>query len=97
MKTLAIVLALALLPACSTTTTPNYDASFGNAVREAKQNMIINPDAGKEPDQVTGIDGKAARETVIRYHDSFKSPPAVTNVINIGGSLGGEGTGAGNQ
>jgi hypothetical protein len=97
MKTLAIVLALASLAACSTTTTPNYDANFGNAVREAKQKMIINPDAGKEPDQVTGIDGKAARETVIRYHDSFKSPPPVTNVINIGGSLGGEGAGAGKQ
>ena len=93
MKSPVIVLALASLAACATTTTPNYDAHFGNAVREAKQKMIINPDAGKETDNVAGIDGTSAREAIIRYHDSFKAPPPVTNVINIGGSIGGAGAG----
>ena len=97
MKSPVIVLALASLAACATTTTPNYDDRFGNAVREAKQRMIINPDAGKEPGHVAGMDGKAARETMIRYHDSFKAPPPVTNVINIGGSIGGTGAGSGGQ
>ena len=35
------------------------------------------------------MDGRAAREAVGRYQDSFKSPPPVVNVINIGGSVGG--------
>ena len=91
MNKLLIALPLALLAACATTATPNYDAKFGDAVREAKLKMTINPDAGKKPDLVTGIDGKEARETIIRYHDTFKTPPPVVNVINIGGSIGGGG------
>ena len=51
--------------------------------------MTINPDAGKNPDQVAGMDGKAGRETIILYQDTFKAPPPVVNVINIGGGLGG--------
>lgn len=88
MKTLAPALLLCLLAGCSTTT-PNYDARFGDAVREAKRNMTINPDAGKNPDPVAGMDGKSARESVILYQDTFKAPPPAVNVINIGGTIGG--------
>ena len=91
MKKLAIALSLCLLAACSTTT-PDYDNKFGDALREAKLNMTIHPDAGKSPDQVTGMDGKAATESIGRYQDSFKSPPPAVNVTNIGGGLA---TGAG--
>lgn len=91
MNKLAIVLLLGLVGGCATTTTPHYDARFGNAVREAKLKMTINPDAGNTGDQVAGMDGKAAKESVTRYQDSFKAPPPVTNVINIGGSIGGGG------
>jgi uncharacterized protein YceK len=77
MNKLVVALLLGLIGGCSTVT-PNYDARFGDAVREAKLKMIINPDAGKNADRVAGMDGKAARDT----------PPAV-NVINIGGSIGG--------
>ena len=34
------------------------------------------------------MDGKAARETMMRYQDSFKEPPPAVNVINIGGAIG---------
>lgn len=91
MNKLVIALPLALLAACSTTVTPNYDAKFGSAVREARLKMTIDPDAGKKPDLVVGMDGTAARETVIRYHESFKTPPPVVNVINIGGKIGSAG------
>ena len=86
MNKLAIAL-LGLMAGCATVT-PNYDARFGDAVREAKLKMTINPGAGRNPDQVAGMDGKAARETVILYQDTFKAPPPVVNVINIGGSIG---------
>lgn len=91
MNKLAITLPLFLLAACSTAT-PNYDMKFGDAVREAKLKMTINPDAGKNPDQVAGMDGKAVRESIILYQDTFKKPPPAVNVINIGGGLN---TGAG--
>ena len=44
-KSLALVL-LALLGGCAASTTPNYDMRFGDAVREARQRMTLNPNAG---------------------------------------------------
>jgi hypothetical protein len=89
-KLLAPVL-LALVGGCAASTTPNYDLRFGDAVREARQRMTLNPNAGSNPDAVVGMDGRAARETIVRYQDSFKAPPPVVNVINIGGAVGGSG------
>jgi hypothetical protein len=86
-KSLTLLL-LALLGGCATSPAPNYDLRFGQAVREARQRMTINPNAGSNPDQVLGMDGPAAHESIGRYEDSFKAPPPVVNVINIGGSVG---------
>lgn len=86
-KSLALLL-LGVLGGCAVSTTPNYDLRFGDAVREARQKMTLNPSAGSSADPVAGMDGRAAREAVGRYHESFKSPPPVVNVINIGGSTG---------
>lgn len=85
MKTYAIALWLVLLTGCASVT-PHYDARFGDAVRDAKLKMTINPNAGKNPDQVLGMDGKTARETMMLYQNTYKEPPPPVNVINIGGS-----------
>ncbi len=77
---------LIALAGCSTT--PDYDARFGDAVREAKVAMIVNPDAGKNTDQAFGMDGKSAHDAILLYQGTFKAPPPVTNVINIGGGAG---------
>ena len=93
----------ALLAGCGSTT-PHYDARFGEAVRTARMQMTLNPEAGKAPgvgvDGATGMDGRAAAHTMERYERSFKTPPQAVNVINIGGSLtgnqsGGAGGGSG--
>jgi hypothetical protein len=76
-----------LMSGCATST-PNYDLKFGRALRDAKMNMIINPDAGKNPDMVVGMDGKSAREGIILYQNTSKAPPPAVNVINIGGAIG---------
>ena len=88
MNQLAIATLIGLMAGCASVT-PNYDAKFGDTVREAKLKMTINPDAGQNPDQVAGMDGKAGRDTIILYQETFKAPPPVVNVINIGGALGG--------
>ena len=93
MKTQTLAILVALLSAGCQTTTPNYDARFGDAVRDAKRKMTINPEAGKKPDTAMGMDGRAAHDSLIRYHDSFKEPPPVVNVINIGGAIGSGGAG----
>lgn len=86
MKKIALTLLLGLVAGCSTT--PNYDAKFGDAVRDARMQMTLNPNAGSNPDQALGLDGKSAREAMVLYQGTFKAPPPVTNVINIGGRIG---------
>lgn len=93
MKTIVILLAAAVLAGCASTPTPHYDTKFGEAVRQSRQAMTLNPNAARESAAAVGMDGVAAREAVDRYHDSFKAPPPVVNVINIGGSVSGSGGG----
>ena len=89
MKTITALLMPILLGGCAAASiTPKYDAVFGNAVREAKQRMTLNPGASANTDPVAGMDGHSAREAQILYQDSFKKPPPVVNVINIGGQIG---------
>ena len=78
-----------LLAGCSYNAfTPQYDAQFGDAVRAASQAQMLNPAAGTQQTRV-GLHGEAAQDAMTRYHDSFKAPPPVVNVINIGGQIGG--------
>lgn len=84
MNRIPVLALLALTAGCSTT--PNYDARFGAAVRDARLAMTIDPRAGASGDTAAGMDGVAAREAQNRYQDSFKAPPPVINVINIGAS-----------
>jgi hypothetical protein len=90
-RILSLILA-ALLAGCAASPTPQYDLRFGEAVRQAKQRMTLNPNP-PSTDSVGGMDGLAVREAQIRYHDSFKSPPPVVNVINIGGAVSTQGGG----
>ena len=82
-----LVLAPLWLAGCASST-PEYDKRFGDAVRLSRQQMTINPQAGSQADPVAGLDGPSAREAVQRYQDSFKAPPPVNIVINIGGAVG---------
>ena len=78
------LLSLALLAGCASA--PRYDARFGDAVRQARLAMTVDPQAGSRPDPVAGIDGRAAHDAMVRYQDSFKTPPPVVTVINVGGA-----------
>lgn len=91
-KTLFITLTLmaGLMAGCAPiprSVTPVYDTKFGEALRSALLKQTLNPNAGAIPDPVAGMDGMAARETILRYQEGFKEPPPVANVINIGGGL----------
>lgn len=89
MKAIALALTcLAALTGCSST--PQYDTRFGDSVRQVRLAMRIHPNGSAVNDQVTGIDGQAAREAMTRYYDTFKTPPPVVNVINIGGMSSGK-------
>lgn len=98
-KLLIAAAAVLLLQACATTCptfdaciarSPRLDARFGDAVNIAKAQQTLNPEASKNRNIVAGIDGKAAQETILRYRESFKSPPPPANVFTIGISSGGQ-------
>lgn len=90
LKTLA-TLPIFLLAAC-TSLTPNLDSHFGEALNTAKAQQIINPEASKNTDPVSGMDGKSGQAAIDNYNKSFKAPPATTisNTINIGSGGGGK-------
>ncbi len=79
---------LGLLSGCSSPT-PMLDSSFGQAVLYDKQAQYIDPQAGIQPGEPAGLDGKSAQAVIDRYHQSYKSPPPAFNVINIGGTIAG--------
>jgi len=76
--------ALAVLAGCAAT--PKYDRHFGDAVRQARTAMTINPAASSNRDPVTGIDGQAAATALTRYQDSFKAPPPPQPLIRMSAS-----------
>ena len=89
--TLAVLLASAVLAGCATKT-PQLDDKFGEAVNSAKALQTINPDASLNTNSPDGMGGKAAGAAMDRYHDSYKNPPAQSNVFTIGiGDSGGGG------
>jgi hypothetical protein len=87
-STFVIVAGLGLLAGC-VSIHPEVDQRYGQAITAAKDAQTFNPQASSNPKPVSGIDGRAAKESFDRYVDSFKSPPPTTNVINIGGGLAG--------
>ena len=96
-KLLSAAAAVLVLQACATTcptfdaciaTSPRLDARFGDSVNIAKAQQTLNPEASKNRNIVAGIDGKSAQETMVRYRESFRSPPPPSNVFTIGVSSG---------
>jgi len=81
-KMLLSVIGVAVFGGC-TSATPYLDSKIGHAVNAAKAQQTINPEASRNTDPVSGLDGKAGKESMDRYQDSFKAPPKTFNVINI--------------
>lgn len=86
---IAVTMAALLLAACaghSPVETRELDTRFGDAVRQARAQQTLNPEAGRNTDPVSGIDGVAAQNTIDEYQKSFKEPPRTFNVLGIGGT-----------
>lgn len=66
------------------TSTPHWDATFGDSVNQIKEMQTLNPQASSNTDPVAGIDGKAAAAAQKSYAKSFTAPPPPTNGFTIG-------------
>ncbi len=66
------------------TSTPVYDAHFGEAVRTARAMQTLNPDASMNSDPVAGVDGRAATAAMDRYNTQFRTPQADVSAFTVG-------------
>lgn len=84
----ALLASLFALSACAPVT-PHWDDQFGKSVKFAVAQQTANPEASRNTDPVTGIDGRAAAESIKRYQDSFREPPPPAPLIQITNTGGG--------
>ena len=75
---------ISLLAGCAATTTPVLDSHFGESVTLLKAQQIMYPDAYRNMDPVSGMDGKSGASAYQRYQKSFSAPEPQTNVFAIG-------------
>lgn len=86
------LLVVVMLSGCAATTTPATDARLGEAMTMLKAQQTMNPDASRNTDPVTGLDGKAAKGALDNYRDSFRKPPVeAANLLTIGSGVTGGG------
>ncbi len=74
------------VPTSAQLDTKRSDEGFGDAVRQARSSMTIDPAAANNPDTVDGIDAQAASAAITRYQESFKTPAPAASVINTSGA-----------
>jgi hypothetical protein len=79
--------------------TPRLDCAFGESVNTAIAQQTIDKNAGAKnaAKDAAGIDGVAAREALVRYQKSFRTPEPTPSVFSIGvsGGSGGMSSGGG--
>jgi hypothetical protein len=88
MKLIIAAVGVSALCSCASAT-PQADSRFGHAVNQAKLQQTLNPDAGSKTGPIDGLGGTPARESIERYHDTFKAPPPTFDIIFGTGTSGG--------
>jgi hypothetical protein len=73
-------MAVVTLSGCTPPTTPNLDSRFGYAVNAAKAQQTLNPDASRNADPVAGLGGQPSKDSIDRYHNTFKEPPSTFSI-----------------
>ncbi|MES2151436.1 MAG: hypothetical protein V4508_16795 [Pseudomonadota bacterium] len=73
---------LSLLAGCAPTT-PRWDSQFGQSARATRAIQVANPAPGMQ-DTPAGMDGQAARAALLRYEQSFVTPPPPPASLQIG-------------
>jgi hypothetical protein len=92
-----------LLPVCAAlggcmTSSPIWEAHFGEAVKADVQAQIIDPQAGEHVRSTPGIDGKAAAASMDIYDKSYVQPqPEASPMMDVGSGSGGSGSSSGSS
>ncbi len=76
---------LLFLGAGCTGLSSQLDRDHGNSVHLAIANQTLHPEAAKNLEPVTGMDGEAAEAVTERYRKDFEKPePTVPYTLTIG-------------
>jgi hypothetical protein len=89
-----------MVPVCAAlggcmTSSPIWEAHFGEAVKADRQAQIIDPLAGEHAPSKPGIDGKSAAAAMALYDKSYVQPPTSASPFAIGVSNGSGGSSGG--
>jgi hypothetical protein len=80
---LSTFLAIFLISACAQPT--RLDKNYGRSLKQARLNQILDPEAEKNLEPVTGLDGKAAQTSIEKYRKAFEQPRELPQpLIQIG-------------
>ena len=61
------------------------EMDFGTSFKLTQSNQILNPEAEKNIEPVTGFDGRAAQAAIEKYRKDFEKPaPAAPFMLSIG-------------
>jgi hypothetical protein len=85
-KILMAALVCGLLGGCALS--PNLDAQFGEAVKNANKRQALHADPKMLQDDPDGLEGRAATGVMEQYFKSYEEPPKAqaVGIGNVGGS-----------
>ena len=69
---LITTLAIFLISACAQPS--RVDKDYGRSVKQARFNQVLHPEAEKNLEPVTGLDGKAGQASIEKYRKTFEQP-----------------------
>jgi hypothetical protein len=85
MTRVGIALLMLLAAGCATGPT-RLESAYGTSYHFARVSQTLSPQAAASLAPVEGLDGKAAKHLLDRYHTAFeKPPPPPSFVISVGG------------
>jgi hypothetical protein len=101
-KIIGLIAALSVFSGCGTLPQREtmLDRNWGTSLETAKQSQILDPEAGKTPYPVVGLDGQAAEASMEKYRKGFmaKESGGIGQFFeDISASLSGGGKGAGKK
>lgn len=76
---LCVVLTIFLISACAGPT--RVEKHFGKSFKQARLSQILDPEAERNLEPVTGLDGRASQAGIERYRKSFDPVVEVPQTI----------------
>ena len=71
---IVLISSLVLIAGGCTALHSRVEMDYGNSFKQARSNQILNPEAGKNLNLVSGLDGQVAQIVIENYRKDFEKP-----------------------